>query len=350
MARAHRRRRYYAKAPPMATAGGLVIAGIGATVGYLVTDLGDRYIAGYNPTTSPAPTLPSGVTSIAQFNDVVVSAKPSLARIGWGLGMMIVGFGGGAMAPWAGLKMFLYGWGLGATAHLGGQLLNAYVVEPMFQTNGVASANGSRMFQHEIHSNNTLTPPAGAAAGTLTGLGQTPGARMTAGGTPIAALGPGGARGSLGAQPHARIPSALASRRGGLGQVAPLNFSQQAYDQIAATQNSGSGFIPGVQEGQPPPGSSPPSSTSPPPSTSPPSTTQPPGTAPPSRTQPPGCGPCELPSPCACSGTAQCVCGNCPGPNISGMGQPPDDRRDPYRHPLFRAMNQPRSSLFRRAA
>lgn len=303
----------------MATAGGLVVAGLGSLIGYQITDMGDRYIAGYANPTTPAPTLPAGITSIAQYNDAVVSAKPSLARIGWGIGMMVLGFGGGAMVPWATMKMFLYGWGLGATAHLGGQLLNGYVVEPMFMTAGVASSNGSRMFQHEIHSNNLLTPPAGAAPGTLTGLGSPP-AMQSARGTPIAALGPAG-RTLPNMQPVARMPAALASARHGNGALGQSNPP----------------FV-YVPEGYVPPSVSPnpPAAPAPTPGGAP---TYPPNPAPPPLG---GCAPCAPSGPtCACTGTSQCSCGQC--------GMPPDEASKPYRHPLFRTMQQTRSSQ-RRAA
>jgi hypothetical protein len=336
-----RRRRYYAKAPPMATAGGLVIAGLGAVVGYEVTDLGDRFIAGYSTATTPAPTLPSGVTSIAQFNDAAVGNKPGIWRVVWGLGMMVVGFGGGAMAPWAGLKMFLYGWGLGATAHLGGSLLNSYVVEPMFVTNGVPSATGSRLFQHEANAVALLNPatsttttttastttPATATSTTTTatttpaatpattaGLGHLPGTMRSAAGTPIAALAPAG-RGLPNMQPVARVPAALASQRRGSGSLG----------------QSGSDFT-YVPEGYVPPQTTPPNNTPPPivPNNPPPvQQQQPPPMGP--------CGPCapqpgppQLATLCGCTGTNVCSCGQC--------GQPPEDRQDSYRHPLFRVM------------
>jgi len=326
MARApRRRRRHYAKAPPMATAGGLVIAGIGSIFGYQATDMGDRFIAGYSTTATPAPTLPKGVTSILQYNQNAVAAKPGIARVGWGLGMMLLGFGGGALAPWAGMKMFLYGWGLGATAHLGGSLITSYVMVPLFSSNGTPTATGARLYQHEAEAEKLLNPP--TTTSTTAGLGAPPqhastGAPglFTARGTPLAAL--GSARTLPRQQPVARVPVTLAARAaanggGRLGQV--TTDPSYTYENAASS----------------PPAQSPPAYS-------------PPAVTPPAN-QVPNCAPCApQPGPNqmqqACSGGANCGCGNC--------GAPPEEEKSVYAHPIFRTFSQAtqRSSTRLRAA
>lgn len=305
----------------MATAGGLVIAGIGSIFGYQATDMGDRFIAGYSTTATPAPTLPKGVTSILQYNENAVAAKPGIARVGWGLGMMLLGFGGGALAPWAGMKMFLYGWGLGATAHLGGSLITSYVMVPLFSSNGTPTATGARLYQHEAEAEQLLNPPA-TTTSTTQGLGAPPqnAGLFSARGTPLAAL--GSARTLPRQQPVARVPVTLAARGAGgrLGQV--TTDPSYTYENAAS-----------------PPASPPPASPPPPAMQNPP-----PGYPPPAQ-QVPVCAPCApQPGPnqlqALCGGGPNCGCGNC--------GAPPEEDKSPYAHPIFRVFSQ--SNLQRRRA
>jgi hypothetical protein len=334
--RRSRRRRHYAKAPPMATAGGLVIAGIGAVVGYQATDVLDRYVATYSTTASPAPALPAGFTgTLAQYNAQVVAAKPGIWRVVSGLGMMVLGFGGGAIAPWAGLKMFMYGWGLGATAHLGGQLLNGYVLEPMFMTNGVPSATGARLYSAENAANTVIHPAAATTTASTTtsttqGLGAPPTGLYSQRGTPIAAL----------AAPRhtvqqARIPAALASRRGGrLGDVT-LDLSSSPLE--TARQN------PPIT---PPP--APPITPPAPPSQYSPPVVPPP--APPAYTPPATyCAPCAPQPGPPQGGTPSCGCAS--AGSCGQCGAPPEEVAN-YRHPLFRTLTQHHSNVrsLRRAA
>lgn len=353
----------------MATAGGLVIAGIGAVSGYQVTDLVDRYIATYSPTASPAPTLPAGVSlSIQQYNQQIVAAKPGLWRVVGGLVSMAFGFAGGAVAPWAGLKMFLYGWGLGATTHLSGQLLNGYVLEPLMMSNGQLTASGSRLFANEAVANaavapaaattttpttSTTAPATGAATaptgtptqatssnaaagsgtqttGTTAGLGAPPGLH-SARGTPMAALGPARAPFSAGA----RVPPiALAARRGaGLG-------ASNDFTPVTPAQPPGAGFTP-PQTVYPPPAPTPPVQTQtvyPPPAPSPAPT---PAPAQPAQ----NCAPCS-PQPGPPQGSTPCR-GGCGGSCGGQCGEPPPADERNYMHPIFQSMLRTRP---RRAA
>lgn len=332
----------------MATAGGLVIAGIGSVVGFQMTDSLDRYIATFSTTASPAPALPAGFTgTLAHYNASAVAAKPGIGRVLGGLGMMLLGFGGGALAPWAGLKMFMYGWGLGASAHLGGALLNGYVLEPLFMTNGQPSATGARLFSAENAANAVIHPATTTSSSTTTttttgttqGLGAPPGLYSQRG-TPLAAL---AAPRHTVQSAQARIPAALASRRGGrLGDVT-LDLSSSPLE--TARQN------PPITPPPAPPISppAPPTNQYTPPVMPPPA---PPVYTPPSQqyTPPQNCAPCApQPGPpqgatpnCGCAQAGSC--GQC--------GAPPEDLVSNYRHPLFRTMTQHSSNVraLRRAA
>jgi hypothetical protein len=367
MGETHRRRRrgrrVRAHAPPLLTAGGVVVFCIGGLIGYEVTDLVDRYIASQS-TAAPAagttaPALPTGVTSVAQYNDLAVAAKPSMGRIFWGLSQIVMGFGLGWAVPWSGLKLFFYGWGAAATFHLGGRLIDTWIVMPLLAP--AAGQPASRLFTHETNAQALLNPSTTTTTTTTAG---------TTAGTMGAPRLPAG-------QPAARVPQALATHRAaqpvGLGAaVAPLNFSRAAYQAIAANPNP-SGFV-YTPEGAPvtPPANNPPPGTPPspggstlpgstPPATSSPPTTSPPnggGMSPPMPPPPAGnppwqqpCPPCSPTSapplqqtqqinpgalwngPTPCCGATPCQCGNC-GQPPSQTGQPSRD----YRHPLFRSI------------
>lgn len=378
--RRRRGRRVRAHAPPLLTAGGVVVFCIGGLIGYEVTDLVDRYIASQS-TAAPAagttaPALPTGVTSVAQYNDLAVAAKPSMGRIFWGLSQIVMGFGLGWAVPWSGLKLFFYGWGAAATFHLGGQLINTWIVMPL-----VAPAAGqpaSRLFTHEVNAQALLNPSTTATTTTATTTTAAPATGTTSGmmGAPRLPVG----------QPAARVPQALATHRAarpvGLGanaSVSPMSFTPQAYQAIQAAQSAqasqagSSGYSYQPTEGSTvvgPPLNTPPAGTPPSPggSTLPGST--PPGMSPPPNGngngggppmypppagnppwQPP-CPPCSPsgPPPLAqtqqvnpaalwngstpCCGASPCQCGNC-GQPPSQTGQPP---HADFRHPLFRSI------------
>jgi hypothetical protein len=363
------RRRSRAHAPPLLTAGGVVVFCIGGLIGYEVTDLVDRLIASQSTATpaagTTAPALPAGVSSVAQFNDAAVAAKPTMGRIFWGLSQIVMGFGLGWAVPWAGLKLFFYGWGAAATFHLGGRLINTWIVMPLLAPAAGQPAN--RLFTHEANAQALLNPPASTTPSTTAGMI----------GHPQLPVG----------QPAARVPQALATHRAaqpvGLGaSVAPLQFSRQAYANMAAQAAAAaagpanaSGFVyrpEGSQvtppannppPGTPPspggstlPGSTPPATTMPPPGgnggggpgTSPPIFPPPPAGSPPWQQPCPPCSPVGPPplqqtqqinpgalwnGPTPCCGASPCQCGNC--------GQPPQPsqtgQRD-FAHPLFRSI------------
>lgn len=360
------RRRVRAHAPPLLTAGGVVVFCIGGLIGYEVTDIVDRYIASQSTATpaagTTAPALPAGVSSVAQFNDLAVASKPSMGRIFWGLSQIVMGFGLGWAVPWSGLKLFFYGWGAAATFHLGGRLINTWIVMPLLAP--AAGQPASRLFTHEANAQALLNPstttPAATPAGTTAGMIGHP--RLPSG---------------------ARVPQALATHRAaqpvGLGAtvaVKPLNFSQQAYDAIAAGQRgpaNASGFVyvpEGSQVNPPannptpppmqPPGTPPSPGGSTLPGSSPPSMSPPNGNGggfpPPPAGSPPWQQPCPPCSPTAppplqqtqqinpgalwngptpCCGSSPCQCGNCGQPPAGQTGQPV--QRD-FAHPLFRSI------------
>ena len=157
-----------AKSPAIATVGGLFALGGGFLVGLTGADLLDRWQAGINPTSSTAPTLPQGVTSIGQYNDYAVAAKPGLARVGFQLALGVVGLLGGMFAPWSALKLFSYGVGLGAIGHVGLQLVNAYVFEPLFANTNA----GAYMYGHEATANAAINPPTTTSSTTTAGAGS----------------------------------------------------------------------------------------------------------------------------------------------------------------------------------
>lgn len=360
------RRRVRAHAPPLLTAGGVVVFCIGGLIGYEVTDLVDRYLASQSTATpaagATAPTLPAGVTSVAQYDDLAIAAKPSMGRIFWGISQIVMGFGLGWAVPWSGLKLFFYGWGAAATFHLGGRLINTWIVMPLLAP--AAGQPPSRLFTHETNAQALLNPSTSTTTPSTT-AGMIGSPRLPAG------------------QPAARVPQALATHRAaqpvGLGAtVAPLNFSKAAYDAMAAAQAgpaNASGFV-YRPEGWTPPASNPPPGTPPSPGGStlpgsaPPAMTMPPngnggGSPPPPAGNPPWQQPCPPCSPSGppplqqtqqvnpgalwngptpCCGASPCQCGNCGQPPAGQTGQPP--QRD-FAHPLFRSI---KDSQRRRAA
>lgn len=199
------------------TAGGLALLGLGGLVGYQAADMLDRKLAGQQVPAAGATStfkLPTGVTSIAQYDDLIVSAKPSMGRIGAQLGLAALGFAGGALLPWAAIKMLAYGFGFGAFFHAGGQLITQWIVAPMFQTNNVPSANGVEMYAHEFNANALINPP--AATTTTTTPAATPG---TGSGPPRVGAPVAAAPALPIAQPIARMPHALTRAANALGQT-----------------------------------------------------------------------------------------------------------------------------------
>ncbi len=330
MQESRRRPRRYLRAgsAPMATAGGLALLGVGIVTGATLAFGVHRYLNTVDPTTAAKdlPTGLKGVPDAATYNELAGSAKPGMASAGAQLGIAVAGFLLGWLAPWAPVKMILYGVGFGAVGHLSVQLVVGYVLEPMLGVGkGTEGPRTQRMFAHEIKARNALQ---GAQSGT-TGQPQLTSRR----GTPVAAAAPG----LPVAQPSDRTPHALAS----MGAALPL-----------PTAAGGGGALPqqpptriGVNGGgqQPPPMQQPPFQPQQPLPYQPPTNVQQPA-PPPGQLQPGGGAPPPAFGPptgggngggnghgAAC-GTG-CACGL--GKNNGGAyGEPPASSP----HPLWNAM------------
>ena len=198
-----------AREPYMFGGGGVMLFTAGGTLGALAADVAHRYVSGVSPSASAttAPTYPTpqtGATAIADvptYNDYAVAARPSMTSIGIQLVLAIFGFGLGAFVKMPALKSIFYGFGVGSFLHLATQLINAYVLEPLFSGKDA----GARMYQHEWNADGKF------GAGTMSGppkpsqMGQQ---------TPAPQLGQG-ARG-------ARLPSALATMAAARGAGNPF--------------------------------------------------------------------------------------------------------------------------------
>lgn len=198
-------REMFAWDAPRASAGGMVLLGAGMLLGATGADLIHRYAMTYAANLSPAatPTRDASITTVAQFNQAALGAKPNMWSIGLQLLLGALGIAGGAFAPWGAVKMFSYGVGLGAVGHLGVQLINAYLIEPMM---GVGTATvtptGARLFAFENIAVPAINPPSTATTTAAGLIGQPD--RTSA----VAAAAPAG-------QPRDRQPSSL-------GQPAPV--------------------------------------------------------------------------------------------------------------------------------
>ena len=150
---------------PMATAGGISLLVTAAVAGDLIADALDRFIAGYDPAESPAPTLPAPYTvdnPIPKWNNDSQAMQPGIWRIVAQGALALFTFGAGAIVGSPALKFFFYGLGTGASIHLGSQILTAYVITPMVKS---STGTGARMYQHEINVLNGLANPSGGILG-----------------------------------------------------------------------------------------------------------------------------------------------------------------------------------------
>lgn len=297
--RRHPRRHYYARVPPIFSMPGMLAFGAGGIIGAEAADMGARYFLGMDPSAAN-PTLPSGITSVAQYNDLVMAAPPSLKRVGIELGIAALGFIGGGLAARAGhgiLALLGYGWGFGGLFHLGTALVDGYLVQPMFVSNNQLSNNGQRMYQHEY---NAKTAKDAAAAGNPPGtIGAPPHHGMVSrNGTPVAAA----------ARPAQRaLPAARPTMH-----VAPAQLATVGQPTSATLQN----MIP--VDGRPVAG---------------------PGVPPKSYGSPVGNG--SIPAGCAPDCNCGGSCAKCQGLQV---GQPPDDAvrarsaAPGYAHPMMRNM------------
>jgi hypothetical protein len=163
--KAYSPRRYKAREPVMAGAGRVTLLVTGVTLGFMVADAIDRYLAGV-PSTTAANTLPAPYASIdnpiPKYNNDVVSMKPSLTRIAAQMIPAIVLFLLGGVTKGASLKFFLYGLGGGFTVHFVEQIVTAYVIVPMVSS---STGTGQQMYQHEINAYNAIANPSGGYLG-----------------------------------------------------------------------------------------------------------------------------------------------------------------------------------------
>jgi hypothetical protein len=204
---AHRYRR--AREPMMVGAGGVAMFTAGAILGDLIADVVDRYIAGYDPAASPAPTLPAPYTvdnPIPKWNNDSAAMQPGVWRILAQLGGAIIFFGLGAMVSKSmALKFFLYGIGGGFTIHVSTQIVTAYIIVPMVKG---STSTGARLYQHEINVYQGLANPSGGILGL--GPGNKPARRGLLGAPPVNT--PAAAPPALPANQPARMPVALAAQ------------------------------------------------------------------------------------------------------------------------------------------
>jgi hypothetical protein len=305
--RRYRRRR--AREAPVMRVAGTMLVGAGVLVGATAANMVHRYAMTMAAPAAGAaaptwPTAQSGataVTDVNSYNDLAVSANPSMLSIGLQLGVAVAGFALGAVLPWAPVKAVMLGIGLGALGHLGVQLINAYVLEPLFS----GTATGTRWFAHEYKANGSF------GSGTM-GNPNLHGFQHR--------IGPRGQMGQLPGLPAAqpqRFPHALATKGGGFPVAVPRGATPPAQQQPSAGPGYASQFaVPGGPPAAPPAAPQvpvPPTGAPPPPaavSPVPGANGQPPATS-----YAGGCQP-------------NCACGKCAG----GIGQPPPDA-GPYAHP-----------------
>jgi hypothetical protein len=335
---------------PSATVSGMLIYSGGGLLGIQAASLLHRAIVTVDPASTTFK-LPTGVADITTYNENVVNAKPPWSSVGAQLGLAFAGGLMGWAVPWGWLKMLMYGFSSGATLHVGTQLIDAYIVEPLIVKMGKSAAaaatkagtpvvqtRGQRYYQHEIDANNLIYPPVAAST-----TGDPPRDRR---GAQVRALN---------ARPT-RMPSALAyaSTLGDQGNMVPVPADANGQcppgamnaGQDPANQDVALCYVPAPEPPIPPPmtSSGPPPSAQPPPyvppASPPPAASPPPGyVAPPPppagvvppRFVPPPAAPaatrpydesCRLPreqnTPC-CGDKSVCTCGSC-------MGEPPRER------------------------
>lgn len=186
------------------TAGGITLLFVSASVGFIVADVLDRYIAGVDPAASPAPTLPAPYATvdnpIPKYNNDAQAMQPGWGRMGAQFALGLFGIALGAALKTPALKFTFYGLGLGAMTHLSAQIVTAYIIVPMSKS---STGAGARMYQHEINVYNGLANPSGGI------LGKGP-AQL---GAPAQQTKRNDAPPQLPAnQPQGRMPAALASQ------------------------------------------------------------------------------------------------------------------------------------------
>jgi hypothetical protein len=194
--------------PVLAGAGAVSLFVTAAVIGDLIADALDRYIAGYDPATSPVPALGAPYTvdnPIPKWNNDSAAMQPGIARLAAQIVPALIFFLLGGVTRGAALKFFLYGMGGGFAVHAGRQIITAYIIVPMVKS---STSTGARMYQHEMNVYNGLANPSGGILGA--GPMNRPHGRGMLG------AGPGNQPASPpqlpSNQPAARVPVALATQ------------------------------------------------------------------------------------------------------------------------------------------
>jgi hypothetical protein len=127
--------------------GELALAALTGAVGFVLADFLDRYLAvkQYIPAT-----VPTGATA-ASSTSQAIDTKPSIMRIFAQAAIAAAPLAGAYWAKKPMLRAGLQGMGLGALIHLGGQLINHYVLAKLTAsaTAGTALGNLAQYYQQE---------------------------------------------------------------------------------------------------------------------------------------------------------------------------------------------------------
>lgn len=148
--------------------GELALAALTGTIGYALADFLDRYLAvrQYIPATVVAGTTPLATTSQA------IDTKPSLMRIFAQAAFAAAPLAGAYFVHKPMARAALQGAGLGALVHLGGQLVNHYLMAKLGSSAAPATfmATVNSLYQQENQSDTAAT--ASGLAGLTLGLGS----------------------------------------------------------------------------------------------------------------------------------------------------------------------------------
>jgi hypothetical protein len=192
--KASKRRKSYARRPKKLTAGPeyigaeyglenplsggeMLLAGITGTLGYVLTDILDRFLANSELATTGSSSIASGQT--AMDTPVAVLTKPGIWRVLAQAGAAAVPFVGAYWAKEPMLRAGLQGLGLGALIHLGGQVVEHYVIAMIAggqpaPTGGTPSTGLlvtlNQLYAPEIVADNLSDQVTTGTAGTLTAI------------------------------------------------------------------------------------------------------------------------------------------------------------------------------------
>jgi hypothetical protein len=157
--------------------GEMLLAGITGTLGYVLTDILDRLLANSELATTGSSSIASGQT--AMDTPVAVLTKPGIWRVLAQAGAAAVPFVGAYWAKEPMLRAGLQGLGLGALIHLGGQVVEHYVIAMIAggqpaPTGGTPSTGLlvtlNQLYAPEIVADNLSDQVTTGTAGTLTAI------------------------------------------------------------------------------------------------------------------------------------------------------------------------------------